>query len=179
MTKTISKLPIEYLVIKCATPDGSKGLGILGRIILPGRPGLFFFAGGSPKSIKGFDPFEMKIVSAAPESVRNDVRHFLSEKVPPEKVLAEVSRHYRGTIFASERLTDDVSIRITPATTPQQLISCFAPAIMRIAIKEKVSQPPRKRTRRGAKSARTRSTTAVIRRYNFPRLEFMESRASI
>jgi hypothetical protein len=173
----INKLTTEYLVIKCATPDGPKGLGIIGRVNLPRQAGMFFFVGNSPKSIKGLDPFEMKIVAAVPETVRNDLRYFISEKISPEKMLNELSSRYRGTISASERVAANLSVTITDATTPEKLISRFTSAIMQLAIKEKIVSPPQsKGWHKGTKAAYIKST--MRRRYKFPsQFELMDARA--
>jgi hypothetical protein len=158
-------------VIKCATPKGPIGLGILGTIKFPSRDEMFFFVGNPPENIRGFDAFEMKMVAAIPETVRSDVKHFVSQKLTPEKLLDEVSSRYRGTIFASERKIETLSTTITDATTPEKIISQITAAIMRLAAKEIVPSVIKQKGRRRAttKSARARTTKVAPRRYALPR----------
>src|SRR2546430_17581531 len=129
------KLNVDYLVIKCSAPSGLVSLGVLGTIRILSRVGILFFVGDSPKTIAGLDAFEMKLVSATPSAVREDLNQLTSQHLSPNKLLDEVSHRYRGTIFASERTTKEIEIpmAITTATSPQQIFGQLTSVIMQIA----------------------------------------------
>src|SRR5260370_32942417 len=150
------KLNLDYLVINCSAPSGLISLGVLGTIRILPRVGILFFVGDSPQNVAGLDAFEMKLVSAAPNAVREDLNQLTSQHIPPDKLLDEVSHRYRGTIFASERTTKEIEIptAITSATSPQQILGQVASAIMQLAKNEKVAlATKRKIRRRAAKTA--------------------------
>jgi hypothetical protein len=153
------KLKIDYLVIKCSAPFGLVSLGVLGTIRILSRVEILFFVGDSPKTVAGLDAFEMKLVAAAPNAVREDLNQLTSQHIPPDKLLDEVSHRYRGTIFASERTTKEIEMpmAITSATSPQQIFGQVASAIMQLAKNEKIALAPKRKTRRRAAKTAARS----------------------
>jgi hypothetical protein len=128
------KLNIDYLVIKCSAPAGLVNLGVLGTIRILPKVGILFFVGNSPQNIAGLDPFEMKLVSAAPNAIKEDLNQLTSQDISADKLLDEVSRRYRGTIFASERSTKEVpmAITISSATSPQHIFAQVTSVIMQL-----------------------------------------------
>jgi hypothetical protein len=166
------KLNIDYMVIKCSAPTGLVCLGILGTLTIRPKLGLLFFVGNSPKSIQGLDAFEMKLISATPNAIQDDLNQLTSQNIPPNKLLEEVSSRYRGTIFASERTLKEIPTTITAATGPQQILSEVVGAIMQLAKQEKVTlQMTRKSRRRHTtkKSARARTGKTTRRQVGIPR----------
>jgi len=157
MAKARSKKPnIDYLVLKCGAPSGLVSLGIFGTMhLVPGLT-VLFFVGNSPRRIEGFDDFEMKLVSAAPKAVRDDLKQLTSQNVPPDKLLDQVASRYRGTIFASERTKKAIPMAITSATSPQQILAHITSAIIQLAKDENVARSTKSKTRRRTAKTATR-----------------------
>ena len=167
------KLETSYLVIKCSAPSGSVNLGVLGILRILPRAGILFFVGNPPQSIPGLDPFEMKLVSATPNAIREDLNQLMSQDIPSDKLLEEVSHRYRGTIFASERITKEleIPIAITASTSPQQILAQVSCVIMELAKNEKVALSTRRKSKRRAGGAqlRPRSVMTSLRQLGLPR----------
>jgi hypothetical protein len=164
-------LALDYFVIKCKTPSGPIGLGIFGTVKLTKNFGLLFFAGRPPRKIRGLDALSMKMVAAVPGAIRQDVKEL--HELTPEKMLGEVARRYRGTIFAASRNSTKIPHTSQIAASPDKLMPKIIEAIVRAAKKEKLVHwnDKKKKPRRASAKAR-RATTS--RRYDFPNVDIMQ-----
>ena len=105
------RLNVDYLVLQCSAPAGIVNLGVLGTVRLMPKVGMLFFVGNPPKKINGLDPFEMKLVSAAPNAVREDLNQLTSQSISPEITGRSVSAISRNGFCVQAHLQRIARIR--------------------------------------------------------------------
>jgi hypothetical protein len=165
-------LNTDYFVIRCTTPAGPINLAVLGMAKLNPGVNMIFYVGNPPKKVKGLDEFEMKIVAAVPNTVRNNVNYFTSQEIAEDKLLDEISQRFRGNIFASGRNSKSLILSIDETTKPDKIISQITKAIMQIAESEKVAPPAqqqgKRRKFRRSTSSRRSAIKSVRRTFGIP-----------
>lgn len=161
MTKKIeaAKLPFDYFVIKCQSPEGAVGLGFLGWLHLDARTAMLVSMTRVPKTVAGFDSFGMQMIGAVPDALHADVKALSQAGAMPSAILKEVASRYRGSIFAAEPCRIDFKLRLSSADEPEKIMS----QIMEQAVLLARQEIPAQRAPRRARTSPPKASNALAR----------------
>ena len=166
-TASTTTLPFDYFVVKCKLPKGQMALGLLGALhITNNATGLLLITSAPRKKIVGIDDFEMKLVSAVPEALHNDVKELTQKNMSTSDLLVEVARRYSGTVFAERQMQTGFLLHFSDAEKPEKFMSKIVEEGTRLAMRE-FGVIPAISHRQHAKSAVGRkqtTTTSAIKR---------------